>query len=87
MRCDSLPLGRAEDDGRAAEILPYDLAISPHQRLSEQPSAPGIVEAELREAGFEIVGRDDAFTKFTGRTILGGFWLIRARRPVVPIAR
>src|SRR5687767_15680368 len=25
-------------------------------------------EAELREAGFEIVDRDDAFTRFTGRT-------------------
>jgi ubiquinone/menaquinone biosynthesis C-methylase UbiE len=37
----------------------------------------GIVESELREAGFEIVDRDDDFVKFTG--VPGGFWLIRAR--------
>lgn len=51
------------------------------QQVKEHYIAPGIVEAELREAGFEIVDRDDAFTRFTGRTIVGGYWLIRARRP------
>jgi predicted methyltransferase len=51
------------------------------QQVKEHYIAPGIVEAELREAGFEIVGRDDAFTRFTGRTVVGGYWLIRARRP------
>ena len=57
------------------------------QQVKEHYIAPGIVEAELREAGFEILDRDDAFTKFTGRTIIGAFWMIRARRPMVPIAR
>ena len=54
------------------------------QQVKEHYIAPGIVEAELREAGFEIVDRDDAFTRFTGRTIVGGYWLIRARRPSGP---
>ena len=60
---------------------------SREQQIKEHVIAPAIVEAELREAGFEIVDRDDAFTKFTGRTIIGGFWMIRARRPMVPIGR
>jgi predicted methyltransferase len=51
------------------------------QQVKEHYIAPGVVEAELREAGFEIIDRDDAFTRFTGRTIVGGYWLIRARRP------
>ena len=51
------------------------------QQVKEHYIAPGIVEAELREAGFEILDRDDAFTKFTSRTIVGAFWMIRARRP------
>lgn len=52
------------------------------QQVKEHVIAPGIVEAELREAGFEIVDRDDAFTRFPKeRTIVGGFWMIRARRP------
>jgi predicted methyltransferase len=57
------------------------------QQVKEHYIAPGIVEAELREAGFEIVDRDDAFTRFTGRTIVGGYWMIRARRPIVPMGR
>lgn len=57
------------------------------QQVKEHYIAPGIVEAELREAGFEIVDRDDAFTTFTGRTMVGAFWVIRARRPILPIAR
>ena len=56
------------------------------QQVKEHYIAPGIVEAELREAGFEILDRDDAFTRFT-RTIVGGYWMIRARRPMPPIAR
>lgn len=52
------------------------------QQVKEHYIAPGVVEAELREAGFEIVDRDDAFTRFTGRTVVGGYWMIRARRPV-----
>lgn len=59
---------------------------SREQQVKEHEIAPAIVEAELREAGFEIVDRDDAFTKFT-RPPPGGFWMIRARRPKVPIAR
>ena len=52
------------------------------QQVKEHHIAPGIVEAELREAGFEIVDRDDAFTRFKGSRI-GGYWIIRARRPIV----
>jgi predicted methyltransferase len=50
------------------------------QQVKEHYIASGIVEAELREAGFEIVDRDDAFTRFTGSRV-GGYWMIRARRP------
>ena len=50
------------------------------QQVKEHHIAPGIVEAELREAGFEILDRDDAFTRFTGSRV-GGYWMIRARRP------
>ena len=57
------------------------------QQVKEHYIAPGIVEAELREAGFEILDRDDAFTRFTSRTIVGGFWMIRARRPMIPVGR
>jgi predicted methyltransferase len=56
------------------------------QQVKEHYIAPGIVEAELREAGFEIVDRDDAFTRFTGSRV-GGYWMIRARRPLAPIER
>lgn len=42
--------------------------------------APEIVEADLPEAGFEILERQDRFTEFTSPPP-GGFWLIRARRP------
>jgi len=59
---------------------------SREQQVKEHEIAPGIVEAELREAGFEIADRDDAFTTFT-ESPRGGFWLIRARRPMAPIAR
>ena len=55
------------------------------QQVKEHVIAPGVVEAELREAGFEIVDRDDAFTRFTGRTTVGGFWMIRARRPMAVV--
>lgn len=57
------------------------------QQVKEHYIAPGIVEAELREAGFEIVDRDDAFTRFTSRTIVGGFWMIRARRAMADAQR
>jgi predicted methyltransferase len=57
------------------------------QQVKEHYIASALVEAELREAGFEILDRDDAFTTFSGRTIVGGFWMIRARRPIAPIAR
>lgn len=57
------------------------------QQVKEHYIASSIVEAELREAGFEILDRDDAFTTFKGRTIVGGFWMIRARRPMAPAIR
>jgi ubiquinone/menaquinone biosynthesis C-methylase UbiE len=49
------------------------------QQVKEHELAPEIVEAELREAGFEILSREELFTKFT-RPPPGGFWMIRARK-------
>jgi ubiquinone/menaquinone biosynthesis C-methylase UbiE len=57
------------------------------QQVKEHYIASSLVEAELREAGFEILERDDAFTRFTSKTIVGGFWMIRARRPPAPAIR
>lgn len=54
--------------------------LSREQQVKEHEISSEIVEAELREAGFEIVDRDDLFTTFT-RPPPGGFWMIRARRP------
>lgn len=53
---------------------------SREQQVKEHVIALDIVAAELKEAGFEIVDRDDAFTTFT-RQPSGAFWMIRARRP------
>lgn len=39
----------------------------------------GLVEDDLRAAGFEIQQRDVEFVKFKG--VAGGFWLLLARRP------
>jgi predicted methyltransferase len=39
----------------------------------------GLVEADLRAAGFEIQQRDVDFVKFKG--VAGSFWLLLARRP------
>jgi ubiquinone/menaquinone biosynthesis C-methylase UbiE len=50
------------------------------QQVKEHEIASEIVASELKEAGFEIVDRDDAFTTFT-QPPPGGFWMIRARRP------
>lgn len=55
-------------------------SLSREQQVKEHEIAADIVEGELRESGFEIVDRDDAFTTFT-RPPPGGFWMIRARRP------
>lgn len=49
------------------------------QQVKEHELSPEIVEAELREAGFEILTREELFTKFT-RPPPGGFWMIRARK-------
>lgn len=51
------------------------------QQVKEHEIAPATVAAELQDAGFEIVNREDAFTRFTGASP-GGFWMIRARRPL-----
>ena len=55
-------------------------SLSRELQVKEHEIAPAMVENELREAGFEIVDRDDGFTTFT-RPPPGGFWMIRARRP------
>jgi ubiquinone/menaquinone biosynthesis C-methylase UbiE len=52
---------------------------SREQQVKEHEIAPEIVEAELREAGFEILSGEELFTKFT-RPPPGGFWMIRARK-------
>jgi predicted methyltransferase len=65
-----------------SESISENLLDKPREeQVKEHHIAPAIVEAELREAGFEILDRDDAFTTFKGRTTAGGYWLIRARRP------
>lgn len=48
-------------------------------QVKEHEIAPEFVEGELREAGFEILERQDVFMSFT-RPPPGGFWMIRARR-------
>lgn len=53
--------------------------LSREAQIKEHNIAPGIVDSELREAGFEIVDRVDPFTTLTQPP--GGFWMIRARRP------
>ena len=71
-----------------SESISESLLDKPREeQVKEHYIAPGIVEAELREVGFEILHRDDAFTTFEGRTIVGGFWMIRARRPGAPAIR
>jgi ubiquinone/menaquinone biosynthesis C-methylase UbiE len=50
--------------------LPRDRQVANHD------IEPGIVDEELRSAGFEIIERDNAFITFTG--VPGGFWLIVA---------
>jgi predicted methyltransferase len=54
--------------------------LTREQQIKEHYIAMEIVERELTDAGFEIVSRDEAFTRFT-RALAGGFWLIRARKP------
>jgi len=54
-------------------------SLSRELQVKEHYIGPEIVEAELREAGFEIVERDDSFTRFK-RELPGGYWLIKARR-------
>jgi hypothetical protein len=54
------------------------LGLSREQQVAKHDIEPGIVDGELRAAGFDIVERDDGFIKFTG--VPGGFWLILARR-------
>jgi ubiquinone/menaquinone biosynthesis C-methylase UbiE len=54
--------------------------LTREQQVKEHYIAMEIVERELTDAGFEIVSRDEAFTRFT-RSLSGGYWLIRARKP------
>jgi ubiquinone/menaquinone biosynthesis C-methylase UbiE len=49
------------------------------EQVKKHEIAPEIVEQELRDAGFEIIDRQEQFTRSTRSP--GGFWLIRARRP------
>jgi ubiquinone/menaquinone biosynthesis C-methylase UbiE len=50
------------------------------EQVKEHEIAPGVVDTELREAGFEVVERLDPLFEFS-RAPKGGFWLIRARKP------
>ena len=54
------------------------LGLPREQQVAKHDIEPGIVEGELKAAGFDVVERDDSFIKFTG--VPGGFWLILARR-------
>lgn len=56
---------------------------SRQEQVKEHEIAPDLVDSELREAGFEIVDRQDPFITFT-RPPAGGFWLIRARKKGQP---
>jgi predicted methyltransferase len=61
-------------------LLEKNQTLSREQQVKEHEISPDIVAEELRQAGYAIVDRDDAFTRFT-RSATGGFWMIRARRP------
>ncbi len=50
------------------------------EQVKEHEIAPELVEADLREAGFELLERRDPFVEFP-KFRPGSFWLIRARRP------
>jgi predicted methyltransferase len=63
----------SESISEKARTLSRDLQVKEHYIAAD------IVEAELREAGFEIVERDDSFTAFR-YAVVGGYWLIKARR-------
>ena len=54
--------------------------LTREQQVKEHYIDSAIVESELKEAGFEIVSREEYFTRFTPPR-RGGYWLIRARRP------
>jgi predicted methyltransferase len=53
---------------------------SREEQVKEHVIAPDLVEADLREAGFEVLERQDPFVE-SARFRPGGYWLIRARRP------
>ena len=53
--------------------------LTREQQVKGHEIAPEIVEQELREAGFEVIEREEQFTRSTLGP--GGMWMIRARRP------
>jgi predicted methyltransferase len=63
-----------------SESISDNLLSAPRDKqVKEHEIGPDIVAAELREVGFEIVKRDDAFTRYA-RPATGGFWMIVARK-------
>jgi ubiquinone/menaquinone biosynthesis C-methylase UbiE len=63
------------------EAINDELRTKPReQQIKEHRIAPDLVEADLREAGFVMLERQDPFTTIPGSPP-GAFWLIRSRRP------
>jgi ubiquinone/menaquinone biosynthesis C-methylase UbiE len=54
--------------------------LSREEQTKEHEIAPELVEADLREAGFDVLEVQERFQEFT-QPPPGGYFLIRARRP------
>lgn len=55
--------------------------LSREEQTKQHEIAPELVEADLREAGFDVLDRQERFQEYTSPPAPGGFALIRARRP------
>lgn len=75
-------LGRARDAlrpaGRLVVVDPAPSVETPGENAHHHHESPDSAEARLRQAGFEIVSRDDGFVDASSH---GRWWLIVARRP------
>jgi SAM-dependent methyltransferase len=71
------PGGRVVVLDPAAEAAAGGAAHGVHDHVSAETAAAG-----LRQAGFELVARDDGFVHDQGRS----WWLLTARKPLPPSA-
>ena len=75
-------LGRAREAlrpaGRLVVVDPGSERRAPGENEHHRHESPDSAEARLRQAGFEIVSRDDGFVDASGH---GRWWLIVARKP------